>query len=146
VCTTIFRATVANDYDEIFARIAAEHFDAAYIPGTAINIQNATRIRELALRHRIPAASEAPEWAQGEGGLLLAYAQDSPWGFALAAEYVDKILRGATPSDLPVEQATKFELAINLKTAKTLGAMSLFVVSSCRDSRARVVVRSGVEL
>jgi putative ABC transport system substrate-binding protein len=117
----IFQAAVANDYDEIFARITAEHFDAAYIPETAINIQNAARIRELALRHRIPAASEAPEWAQGEGGLLLAYAQDNPWGFALAAEYVDKILRGAKPSDLPVEQATKFELAINLKTAKTLG-------------------------
>jgi putative tryptophan/tyrosine transport system substrate-binding protein len=117
----IFRAADANDYDQIFARIAAEHFDAAYIPGTAINIQNATRIRELALRHRIPAASEAPEWALGEGGLLLAYGQDYDWGLARGAEYVDKILRGAKPSDLPVVQATKFELAINLKTAKRLG-------------------------
>ena len=116
-----FRVAVADDYDAVFARIAADHFDAAYIPGTAINIQNATRIRELALRHRIPAASEVPERAQGEGGLLLAYGQDYDWGLARGAEYVDKVLRGANPSDLPVVQATKVMLTINLRTAKTLG-------------------------
>jgi len=65
----------------------------------------------------IPAVSEYSEWARD--GLLLSYAQDVDWSLARSAEYVDKILRGAKPSDLPVEQATKFELVI--KTAKALG-------------------------
>ena len=114
-----FRAVAANDYDEIFARLAAEHFDAAYITPSMIINNNVMHIIELALRHRIPAVSESLNWAKG--GLLLSYGQDSPWSFARGAEYIDKILRGAKPSDLPVEQATKVLLAINLKTAKALG-------------------------
>jgi len=81
--------------------------------------QNAARIIQLALRHRIPVVSEVSEWARG--GLLLTYGQDRSWGRARAMDYVDKILRGAKPSDLPVEQATKLDLVINLKTAKALG-------------------------
>jgi putative ABC transport system substrate-binding protein len=114
-----FRATVANDYDQIFARLEAEHFDAAYIPGDIVNIQNQARICQLALRHRIPTVSESASWAKC--GLLVAYAQDAAWSYARGSEYVDKILRGAKPSDLPVEQATKFNLVINLKTAKEFG-------------------------
>jgi len=64
--------------------------------------------------------SEAPGWAKN-CGLLLSYGQDLPWSVARAMNYVDKILRGAKPSDLPVQQATKLQLVINLKTAKTLG-------------------------
>jgi putative ABC transport system substrate-binding protein len=56
-----------------------------------------------------------------KGGLLLAYGQDIYWSITRGSEYVDKILRGAKPGDLPVEEATKLELTINLKTAKTLG-------------------------
>src|SRR5215813_4424703 len=115
----VFRPAAANDYDEIFARLAAEHFDAAYITGDAFNTQNRTRICQLALRYRIPAVSQSSEWPKG--GLLLSYGQDIPWSVARAMDYVDKILRGAKPSDLPVEQATKFELVINLKTARELG-------------------------
>jgi putative ABC transport system substrate-binding protein len=115
----VFRAAIASDYDEIFARLATEHFDGAFIPSTPFNLNNRTRICQLALRHRIPAVSESAGWARE--GLLLTYAQDVPWTVARAMEYVDKILRGAKPSDLPVEQATKLELAINLKTAKALG-------------------------
>jgi putative ABC transport system substrate-binding protein len=115
----VFGAAVATDYDEIFARLAAEHFDAAYIPSTPFNSNNLTRICQLALRHRIPAVSEVAAWPRG--GLLLSYGQDGPWSVARGIEYVDKILRGAKPSDLPVEQATKLELVINLKTAKELG-------------------------
>jgi len=114
-----FRAAVADDYDEIFARLAAEHFDAAYITGTPVNLQNQTRICQLALRHRIPAVSEDARWARC--GLLLSYGQDLLWSVARAMEYVDKILRGTKPSNLPVEQATKVNLTINLKTAKELG-------------------------
>ena len=93
--------------------------DAAYIPGIPVNLQNQTRICQLALRHRIPAVSEDTPWARC--GLLLSYGQDLLWSVLRAMEYVDKILRGAKPSDLPVEQATKLLLTINLKTAKELG-------------------------
>ena len=104
---------------EIFVRLAAEHFDAAYIPSTPFNLNNRPRICQLALRYQIPAVSESSNWAKA--GLLLAYGQDAFGGMMRATDYVDEILRGAKPSDLPVEQATKFELLINLKTAKTLG-------------------------
>jgi putative tryptophan/tyrosine transport system substrate-binding protein len=101
----VFPAAVEDDYDEIFTHLAAEHFDAVYIPGLP--------------RHRIPAVSESPDWAKC--GLLLTYGQDIIWTLARAMGYVDKILHGAKPSDLPVEQAAKFDLVVNLKTAKTLG-------------------------
>ena len=115
----VFPAAAVNDYDEIFARLAAEHFDAAYIPSTPFNNNNQTRICQLALRYQIPAVSELEGWARE--GLLLTYAQDARRTVARAMEYVDKILRGAKASDLPVEQATKLLLTINLKTAKKLG-------------------------
>jgi putative ABC transport system substrate-binding protein len=114
-----FRAAVANDYDEIFARVAAEHFDAAYITSAPFNNQNGRRIIQLALRHLIPTVGEVSWWAKDR--LLLSYGQDFIPSLARAMEYVDKILRGAKPSELPVEQSSKFELVINLKTAKTLG-------------------------
>jgi putative tryptophan/tyrosine transport system substrate-binding protein len=115
----IFRPAVENDYDEIFARLATEHFDAVDIIWAPYNIQNATRICQLVLRHRIPAVSAFDTWAKCE--FLLIYGQDVSWTHARDAEYIDKILRGAKPSDLPVEQATKLRLTINLKTAKELG-------------------------
>ena len=115
----MFPSTVVSDYDEIFARLEAEHFDAAYIPSTPFNSNNRTRICQLALRHRIPAVSEVSDWAKS--GLLLTYAQDVTWSVASAMDHVDKILRGAKPSDLTVQQATKLLLTINLKTAKELG-------------------------
>jgi len=115
----IFRPAVENDYDEIFARLATEHFDAVNVIGLSFNYQNATRICQLALRHRIPAVGETANW--GKCGLLLTYGQDLSWTQARAAEYIDKILLGAKASELPVEQATKLLLTINLKTAKELG-------------------------
>jgi putative ABC transport system substrate-binding protein len=115
----MFRSAAPSDYDEIFARLEAEHFDAAYIPTDPFNTNNSTRICQLALRHRIPAVTEPAGWA--EEGLLLTYGQDYPWSVARAMEYVDKILRGAKPGDLPVEQSPKLLLTINLKTAKELG-------------------------
>jgi putative ABC transport system substrate-binding protein len=89
------------------------------IPTTPFNSDNLTRICQLALRYRIPAISERPDWAKN--GLLLTYGQDSVWSETRAMDYVDKILRGAKPSELPVEQASKLQLILNLKTAKALG-------------------------
>ena len=77
------------------------------------------RLVELALRARLPTMFE--EWLFVETGALMAYGPSYPELFRRAAIYVDKILRGTKPADLPVEQPTKFELVINLKTAKTLG-------------------------
>ena len=116
----LFRPAVENDYDEIFARLATEHFDAVNVIAFPFNNQNAARICQLALRYRIPAVSDNAFWAKNRG-LLLTYGQDGRWTSARAADYIDKILRGAKPNDLPVEQATKIDLVINLKTAKELG-------------------------
>jgi len=113
-----FGPAVENDYEELFARLATEHFDGVYLVDSPYNNQNATRICQLALRHRIPAVSTTATWTKC--GLLLTYGQDVSWTAARGAEYIDKILRGAKPSDLPVEQATKLLLTINLKTAKEL--------------------------
>src|SRR5262249_54211974 len=78
----IFPPAVENDYDEIFARLATEHFDAVNVIGSPYNNQNATRICQLALRHRISAVSETATWAKC--GLLLAYGQDVSWTAARA--------------------------------------------------------------
>jgi putative tryptophan/tyrosine transport system substrate-binding protein len=114
-----FQPIVANDYDEIFARLAAQHFDAAYIGADPLSTQNIARIGQLALRHRIPTVGEFQGWAKD--GLLLTYGQNLLWTISRAMDFVDKILRGAKPGELPVEQATKLDLGINLKTAKELG-------------------------
>jgi putative tryptophan/tyrosine transport system substrate-binding protein len=79
-----------------------------------------TRIAELAARSRLPAIYTLKEYA--EAGGLMAYGVDLHESFRRAATYVDKILKGARPADLPVEQPTKFELVVNLKTAKALGS------------------------
>jgi len=97
-----------------------KHFGAAYIPSTPANIHNQTRICQLALRHRIPAASVDAAWARC--GLLLAYSQDFSWSLARAVEYIDKILRGAKASDLPVEQATELLLTITSKRRRSLAS------------------------
>jgi putative ABC transport system substrate-binding protein len=77
------------------------------------------RIADLAAKHRLPAVYHWKEYV--EAGGLMSYGTDLADGFRRAAIYVDKILKGSKPADLPVEQPTKFELVINLKTAKQIG-------------------------
>jgi putative ABC transport system substrate-binding protein len=77
------------------------------------------RIARLALEHRLPMMSQFSRLV--EAGGLMSYGPELADLFARAASYVDKILRGTKPGDLPIEQPTKFELVINLKTAKALG-------------------------
>jgi putative ABC transport system substrate-binding protein len=79
----------------------------------------AKRLAELALTHKLPTMFGSREHV--EAGGLLSYSPDRADLYRRAASYVDKILKGASPADLPVQQATKFELVINLKTAKALG-------------------------
>jgi putative tryptophan/tyrosine transport system substrate-binding protein len=82
-------------------------------------VTNWLQINRLAQRARLPTIGPAREYA--ESGALASYGANYPHLFGRAAEYVDKILRGANPSDIPVEQPTKFDLVVNLKTAKALG-------------------------
>jgi putative ABC transport system substrate-binding protein len=77
------------------------------------------RLADLALQNRLPSMSTQWQWVDAGG--LISYAPSFPDQWRRAATYVDKILRGAKPADLPIEQPTKFELVINLKTAKALG-------------------------
>ena len=74
---------------------------------------------EAALRHRLPAIGAQPAWV--EAGFLMSYGPSLPDMFRISADYVDKILKGTKPADLPVQQPTKFELSVNLKTANALG-------------------------
>jgi len=116
----IFRPAVPEDFDQIFSHLSDQHFDAAYIQPNALLLQNFKRVFDLALRYRVPTIGDDPFSARN--GLLLGYGGDfNPVVLVRYAEYVDKILRGAKAIDLPVEQATKVQLAINLKTARALG-------------------------
>ena len=84
-----------------------------------ITMMNRTRITTLAAKHRLPALYGLRDFVDAGG--LMAYAPDSAAMFRRAADYVDKILKGAKPADLPIEQPTRYVLVVNLKTAKTLG-------------------------
>jgi ABC-type uncharacterized transport system substrate-binding protein len=93
--------------------------DALYVPPDPLIISRLTRLNSLALTARLPTVHGSREYV--EAGGLMSYGPSFPHLFKRAADYVDKILRDAKPGDLPVEQPTKFELVINLKTAKALG-------------------------
>jgi ABC-type uncharacterized transport system substrate-binding protein len=108
-----------EDIEPMFARIAEDGADGVVRgPGSALFNWRA-QVGASALKHRLPimtyVAEEVPH------GLLMSYGQDVPDFFRRTAVYVDKILRGAKPADLPVEQPTKFKLVLNLKTANALG-------------------------
>jgi putative ABC transport system substrate-binding protein len=108
-----------NDYENAFSTMKRERADAAVtVQSPALNIYR-VRIVELAASYRLPAIYFRSEFA--EAGGLMAYGSDSTEQYRHAATYVDRILKGAKPADLPVEQPTKFELVINLKTAKQIG-------------------------
>ena len=93
--------------------------DALYVVQDAVVIANRTAIVAFALTRRLPTIFSAREFVQAGG--LLSYGPNYPGVFRRAADYVDKIMRGAKPSDLPIEQPTKFDLVINLTIARALG-------------------------
>ena len=102
-----------------FAAAARDGAEGILATIESIFLGQRTRVVELAVRHRLPAVYPYREFVDAGG--LMAYGPNVPRVFQRAATYVDKILKGAKPGDLPIEQPTKFELVINLKTAKTLG-------------------------
>ena len=116
------REVGANSPDQInraFETINKEHIDALLVMADPTLIDNRTRIIAFAAKNHLPAIYGTTGHA--EDGGLISYSPDMPGQFHRAAVSVDKILKGAKPTDLPVEQATKFELVINMNTAKALG-------------------------
>jgi putative ABC transport system substrate-binding protein len=113
-----FEIRRVEDIAPIFEAIKGRA-DPLYVCGDALVDTNRVRIITLALGVRLPTMSDFPEYV--EAGGLISYGPNFPDLFRRAAGYVDKILRGAKPADLPVEQPTKLDLVINLTTAKGLG-------------------------
>jgi len=107
-----------DDFDKVLAALNKNRPDGLYALESAFMRANQKRIVEFALKSRLPSIGYR-EYANTGG--LMSYGADLADSFRRAAYYVDKILKGAKPSDLPVEQPTKFELVINLKTAKQIG-------------------------
>jgi ABC-type uncharacterized transport system substrate-binding protein len=108
-----------HDFARAFAAMTHERPDALITLAEPLTIAHRSEIAHFALAHRLPMISQLREFAAAGG--LLTYGASLPALFRRAATYVDKILKGAKPADLPVEQPTAFELAINLKTAQALG-------------------------
>jgi ABC-type uncharacterized transport system substrate-binding protein len=115
----LLEARGPDELEGAFAAMTRERANALLVQVDVIFALHAQRIADLAAKHRMPAMYGAKEHV-GAGGLM-SYAPNVLDVFRRAATYVDKILRGAKPGDLPVEQPTAFELVINLKTAKALG-------------------------
>jgi putative tryptophan/tyrosine transport system substrate-binding protein len=107
-----------NDFDRAFAAMAKERTDALVLGDDGMLLSHVRQLPGLAAKNRLPAIGPK-EYV--EAGGLMAYSVDFPKIWRRAAVFVDKILKGANPGDLPIEQATHFELVINLKTAKALG-------------------------
>jgi len=109
----------AKDIDMAFRAASSARTDAVLVLASPIFLSHRGEVTDLAMKHRLPAMYYTMEFVLGGG--LMSYGASALDLFRRAASYVDKILKGAKPSDLPVEQPTKFEFAINLKTATALG-------------------------
>ena len=108
-----------NDIEGAFAAMTRSRAGALLILGGSMTWVSRQQIADLAVQHRLPGIHFFREYA--EAGLLLTYGPNSADNYRRAATYIDKILKGARPADLPVQEPTKFELVINLKTAEALG-------------------------
>ena len=110
----------ADDFEKVFAALSKQRPDGLYVAGGGQLMRaNEKRIVGFALKSRLP--SMYITRAAVEAGGLMSYGADLADSYRRVAYYVDRILKGAKPADLPVEQPTKFELVINLKTAKQIG-------------------------
>jgi len=117
--TLVHAEHTSTNYADAFALITRDRAEALFVASQAASYANRQVIVDFALERRIPGIYPWREFI--EGGGLMSYGVSLPDTFRRAAGYVDKILKGTAPGDLPVEQPTKFELVINLKTAKALG-------------------------
>ncbi|MGH8678751.1 MAG: ABC transporter substrate-binding protein [Burkholderiales bacterium] len=113
------QASTASQIEAAFGAMTRERAGALIVLPDSFFSTQARQIAELAMKNRLPTMVSTPELV--EAGGLMSYAQNPAERFRRAATYVDKILKGAKPADLPVEQPTKFEFIINLKAAKQIG-------------------------
>jgi len=109
----------ADDFEKVFAAFNKERPDGLYVAQGQLMNTNQNRIANLAAKYRLPSLGGSKAYV--EAGGLTSYGADQVESYRRVAYFVDKILKGAKPADLPVEQPTKFELVINLKTAKQIG-------------------------
>jgi putative ABC transport system substrate-binding protein len=107
-----------DELERAFAAMLGKRVGAMMIRGSLFYVRR-RQVADLALQHRLPAIHAIREYAQA--GLLMTYGANLPYLYRQAARYVDRIVRGAKPADLPVERPTRFELVINLRTAQALG-------------------------
>ena len=115
----IAEARSPDAFDRALATIAGQHVDALLVVGDPIFGGNLPQLAELVVKHRLLTLSGPREYA--EHGFLMTYGPSFPEAFRLAAVYVDRILQGARPADLPVQQVQKYELVLNARTARALG-------------------------
>ena len=115
----VLEATTVEELDIAFASAAAQHADAIVPFGSELTVNHVTRVTALAAEHRLPALYFFRLFATNGG--LVSYGTDITDLLRRGGDYVDKILKGTKPADLPVELPTKFDLVINLKAAKALG-------------------------
>lgn len=125
----------ADDFDRAFSALMTARAEALIVVPFPVAFTNRSQIASLAQKNRLPSMHGLREFA--EAGGLMAYGPNNAEQWRRAATYVDKILKGAKPSDLPIEQPSKFELVINLKTAKALG----LTIPPSALSRADVVIQ-----
>src|ERR1043165_5734470 len=111
----------ADDLDSVFPDMIKQRPDGLYVTGGGLMAANAKRFVDFALKGQLPSVHNSRMFVE-EGGLM-SYGEDLTDSYRRIAPYVDKILQGAKPSELPVERPTKFELIINLKTAKQIGVV-----------------------
>jgi ABC-type uncharacterized transport system substrate-binding protein len=116
---TVVAARVPEQFPSAFSDIVQTKVQALYVVEDPIFFAHRTTLLELASRQHLLTIHELARWPKASA--LMSYGPDLHDLFRRAAIYVDRILKGAKPSDLPVEQPTKFELVVNTKTAKTLG-------------------------
>ena len=114
-----FQVETPGDVDKAFERMAELKPDALYVPPGSLPYNERARIAALALRYRVPTMCGVREFV--DAGALLSYGVSYVSEFRRAGAYVDKILKGEKPTDIPVEQPAKFELVVNLKTATAIG-------------------------
>ncbi len=112
-------ARTPDEHAAAFAAVTASRADAMHVVGNPANFKNRLAIANFALRSRLPSSYEEREFALVGG--LMSYAASYPDLYFRAATYVDKILKGARPDDLPIQHPTKLELVINQKSAAALG-------------------------
>jgi putative tryptophan/tyrosine transport system substrate-binding protein len=115
----IFNASTSHEIDAAFAALVRERPDALFLAPDGLFSARRVQLISLAARHALPASYSLREYV--EAGGLMSYGTNFADTYRQLGVYAGRILKGATPADLPVAQATKFELVINLQTAKLLG-------------------------